>query len=298
MVSVFVDVFKSLFVVAWDLLKLPLLIVACFLGLFALLCLGNYLYLRCVKKLKKPTGVHYRLRKRNFFQKLFIDAPRQFAYDYISRSPEFFRYQGMIIYTGRQGRGKTVALAEHTRRMQREYPKCKVIGNLDYKYQDDVLDHWTKLIDYKNGIQGVVCQIDETQNWFSSNQSKDFPPEMLEVITQNRKNRRIILGTAQSFNRLAKPIREQTTEVRECHTFAGCVTFVIRKEPFLDFDGNVEKLKYRGCYFFVHNAELRNSYDTYKVIDSLRKSGFKEQVPVINNTTKLLMDKKSLKKMR
>ena len=45
------------------------------------------------------------------------------------------------------------------------------------------------------GVQGVICLIDEMQNWFSSNQSKNFPPEMLQVVTQNRKNRRVIMGS-------------------------------------------------------------------------------------------------------
>lgn len=74
------------------------------------------------------------------------------------------------------------------------------------------------LMSYKNGIQGVIVSIDELQNWFSSNDSKNFPPEMLEVITQNRKNRRIILGTSQNFYLLAKAIRSQATEVRRCST--------------------------------------------------------------------------------
>ena len=214
--GMFFEVFKSLFMVFWELAKLPLAVFGSVVALFMILCTGHYLYLVIIKKQKKPTGEYYRLRKRNFFLRLFVDAPKQWAKDYVNKSPEFFKYQGMIIYTGRQGRGKTVALVEHTMRMQREYPKCKVIGNLDYKNQDDVLDHWTKLIDYQNPNgkdRGIICQIDETQNWFSSNQSKDFPPEMLEVITQNRKNRRIILGTAQSFNRLAKPIREHPARV-------------------------------------------------------------------------------------
>ena len=29
-------------------------------------------------------------------------------------------------------------------------------------------------------------------------------------------------------------------------------------------------------YCFVHNKELRESYDTWKVIENLKKSGFKE----------------------
>ena len=45
----------------------------------------------------------------------------------------------------------------------------------------------------KNGINGVIVVMDELQNWFSSNDSKNFPPEMLSVITQNRKNRRMVL---------------------------------------------------------------------------------------------------------
>lgn len=74
------------------------------------------------------------------------------------------------------------------------------------------------LIDYKNDKQGVIVGMDELQNWFSSNDSKNFPPEMLGIITQNRKNRRIILGTSQNFYLLAKAIRSQATEVRRCTT--------------------------------------------------------------------------------
>lgn len=295
------DVFVSLFEVIWALIKLPLFIFAIFLTVFFALFFANVFYLRFFKKIKKPTGVHVRIKNRNLFQKLFIDAPKQYAKDYMMRNPEFFRYQGCIIYCGKQGRGKTVALVEHTLRMQREYPKAKVIGNLNYIHQDDVLDHWSKLIDYKNGIQGVIAQIDETQNWFSSNQSKDFPPEMLEVITQNRKNRRIILGTAQTFNRLSKQIREQATEVRNCHTLFGCITFVVRREPYLDSEGNVEKMKYRGMYFFVHNDDIRNAYDTYKVIESLSKSGFQERPSVVSNSvnnTYVIADKRTARKFK
>lgn len=295
----FFDVIVNLVEVFWTLLKLPIIILLCFVAIMLALSWVHIGYLRFVKKQVKPSGIHVKLKKRNFFLKLFVDAPRQIAKDYMSRNPEFFKYQGMIIFTGRQGRGKTVALARQTLDFQREYPKCKVIGNMDFKGQDEVLDHWTKLIDYKNGIQGVVAQIDETQNWFSSNQSKDFPPQMLEVITQNRKNRRVILGTAQSFNRLAKPIREQTTEIRECHTFAGCITIVIRKEPILNHAGDVEKYKHRGFYWFVHDDEVRNCYDTYRVVESLRESGFAPAVGGDStNNINLVVTKKDLKKLK
>jgi hypothetical protein len=162
---------------------------------------------------------------------------------------------------------------------QKEYPKAKVITNLAYKRENDALRKWQQLVDYKNGIRGVIVCMDEMQNWFSSNQSKDFPPQMLEVVTQNRKNRRVIMGTAQSFNRLAKPLREQATEVRKCCTLFGCVTIVHRVIPELDSNGDVEKWRHRSFYYFVHTDELRDSYDTYKVIESLRESGFQPAAP-------------------
>lgn len=228
---------------------------------------------------RRPAGEHKLVKQPGILKKLFILFPRQFARDFFSRPADWFTYQGVIIYTGRQGSGKTVAMVEQTLRMQHEFPSCKCISNLNYAYQDEELTDWHQLIEYKNGHRGVIVQMDETQNWFSSNQSKNFPPELLEVITQNRKNRRVILGTSQCFNRLSKPLREQTTEVRKCLTLAGCLTIVHRQEPELDSQGEVVKWKHRGFYWFVHTPEIRESYDTYHVIESLAKSGFAERLP-------------------
>ena len=76
--------------------------------------------------------------------------------------------------------------------------------------------------------------------------------------------------------------------MRRCSTLFGCITIVKRLEPYLDSEGNVVEWKKRGMYFFVHNKKLREAYDTYRVIENLRKSGFKDPVPEINNTTYIL----------
>ncbi len=260
----------------FTLLKLPLMIFGGMLLLLGLCCLiyGIRAY-RSGARLKK--GEHIRVPKPPLWKNLLYYLPKQMVTDYFARDPEFFRYQGCIVFTGRQGYGKTIAMAEQALRWRKEYPKAKCITNFALRDESAKLNDWRLLVGYKNGIQGVIACIDEMQNWFSSNQSKNFPPEMLEVITQNRKNRRVIMGTAQSFNRLAKPIREQATEVRKCYTFFGCLTFVHRVYPELDSNGDVDSWKHRGWYYFVHNAELRESYDTWKVIESLKESGFQEQ---------------------
>jgi hypothetical protein len=59
-------------------------------------------------------------------------------------------------------------------------------------------------------------------------------------------------------------------------TFAGCLTVVFKFEPVIKAsDGNVEKNRFRGLFFFVHNQELRESFDTYKKIELMAKEGFK-----------------------
>ena len=270
---------KSLLQMVWEFAKIPLFLFLVFCVVFGFLCLvyGIILYRRGYRF---QHGEHHALKKPSFLRSFFYLLPHQFMLDMYARNPEFFTHQGCIIFTGRQGNGKTIAMAQQALAWREEYPKAKCITNFALQGQSRELNDWRLLLDYKNGIQGVIACIDEMQNWFSSNQSKNFPPEMLEVITQNRKNRRVIMGTAQTFNRLSKPIREQATEVRRCTTLFGCLTVVHRVIPELDSEGNVEKWKHRGFYYFVHDEKLRSSYDTWRVIESLSKSGF-QPAPVV-----------------
>lgn len=73
------------------------------------------------------------------------------------------------------------------------------------------------------------------------------------------------------------------------------MTIVRRFEPILDSQGDVAEWKKRGMYFFVHNKEIRESYDTFKVIERLSKVGFKEEQPsaeVISNNYFVEMKKR------
>lgn len=288
--------------IAWNIVKMiltmlkyPFYALLIFLAIFSFLISINVVIgLAKGKRFKK--GKHNKVNKDGFLKRIFIDFPHQFTDDLFEHDPEFFKYQGLIIFEGRQGSGKTMSMVEFILRMQEEYPLANTTTNFGLISQNKELKDWKMLIDYKNGKQGVIVGMDELQNWFSSNDSKNFPPEMLGIITQNRKNRRIILGTSQNFYLLAKAIRSQATEVRRCSTFFGCLTVVKRVEPILDSEGNVQEWKNRGMYFYVHNKKLRESYDTYKVIENLKRSGFKEQTQEILNNTTIIMTGKNKKK--
>lgn len=267
-------------------LKYPIIFIFVLCAIFILMCLiFTLIGFKQGKRFKK--GSRQKVKKHSFFRKIFIDAPKQIVEDKFNQDPDFFTHQGLIIFEGRQGSGKTTSMVYEAMQLQEEFPLAKCTSNLAYTHQDIALNDWRMLINYKNGIKGVIVMMDELQNWFSSNDSKNFPPEMLQVITQNRKNRRVILGTAQNFYLLSKAIRTQTTEVRRCITLLGCITIVKRVEPILDAQGDVLEWKKKGIYFFVHDKKLRESYDTYKVIERLQKVGFKEEqteTNIINKT--------------
>lgn len=277
-------------------LKYPIFVILGILLIFVLSC-TLFLVKGLLKGRKIPKSGRRKLKEPNLLIKLFYLIPKQIIEDLFNRPENFFTYQGLIIFEGRQGMGKTISMVKFMQDMQYEFPNALCTTNLAYTYENKPLKTWKMLINYKNGFEGVIVAMDELQNWFSSNDSKNFPPEMLSVITQNRKNRRIILGTSQNFYLLSKAIRSQTTEVRRCATYFGCFTIVTRVEPILDSDGNVIEWKKRGRYCFVHDKELRNSYNTWKVIERFKEVGFKEEVSttdVITNTYLLSEKKKGL----
>lgn len=231
-----------------------------------------------IKGYKMPDNLST-YKKPSFLKRIFVDFPKQFWLDQFNRKEGEFNEFGVHLFCGEQGSGKTTAVVDLlANKWQKMYPKLKVYTNMDYKYQNGEISHWKDLVSNSNGIYGVVNVIDEIQNWFNSLQSKDFPPEMMLEITQQRKQRKVILGTAQVFGRVAKPIREQTSFVYLPKTFFGCFTIVRVSKPIYYDETTFEFKKYIKTYFFIHNPFIRNSFDTYKKIEKYKDEGFKEEL--------------------
>jgi ATP-dependent Clp protease ATP-binding subunit ClpX len=130
---------------------------------------------------------------------------------------------------------------------------------------------------------GMIVFLDEIQNWFSSMESKNFPPEALEDITQQRKQRKMFVGTSQVFTRVSKPIREQITLLYKPLTVFGCLTVVRVYKCKLDEAGTVKNEMLRKVYFFVHTDEIRQAYDTYERVERLATKGYKPRAEQFSN---------------
>lgn len=214
-------------------------------------------------------------RSPSVLRRLFVDFPRRYVLDVFQRNPDAFPEYGVHLIAGEQGSGKTITLTYMLREWQRKYPKLQVATNYFYAFQDLEIVDWHDIVSHNNGELGEIDVLDEMQNWFNSLQSKDFPVEMLTEVTQQRKQRKIIIGTSQVFGRVAKPIREQVTFLYEPITVFGCLTIVRVFKPVLGEDASIKRKLFRRAFFFVHSDELRSSFDTYLKIQNLAGSGFK-----------------------
>ena len=257
-----------------------------FLGFFLWFFLEIlYFYIKSPKGLKskviyKPYG---------FWHKILLDFPRQFGIDLARRDINYFNASGLIIFEGKQGSGKTISAVRECSLLKARFPECKVYSNTDLIFQDGGLVDWTPLTQLENGIYGMVYLLDEISIWFNnrawkgSNGKGGFPPEMLQVVTQNRKNRRLIIGTAQSAQMCDKTIRLQANYFVKCGTLLGCITYQLWRVPEWDSDGNLIKMHFKRLTWFVQSDFLRSCYDTYACIKTLDKVGIE-----VKNEVKIL----------
>lgn len=191
------------------------------------------------------------------------------------KNDEIFPFYGIHFYCGRQGSGKTYSMTHELEQIRKKYPKCKIYTNYGYKYQNLPIYNISMLKDdkYYNGSDGVVFAIDEIQNLFQASNVNNVPPDILGVVTQLRKQKVYIICTSQVFTRVSKPLREQAFYITECKTLFHSLT-VCKKynadEYLLDIDRVEKKSLPIKKYSIVHNDELRNLYDTYLLIKSIK----------------------------
>ena len=217
-----------------------------------------------------------------FFFKDFLFHVVQFFFwkvvDYIRqiKNPEELHLYGIWLYCGLYGQGKTMALTEYLTRMRKKYgDKILISTNYGFSGEDFPLLSWQELLTEYD--RPIIFGYDEIQNEFNSRDYKNFPYELVRLLTQNRKGHgKQIVGTAQRFCRVDKVIRELCTHVIECHTFCGRWTF-LKKYLIENYEemiaqnnvGRASKVP-KTRYSFVQSDKLRNSYDSFQMLDSAK----------------------------
>lgn len=213
------------------------------------------------------------------------------------KDPDFFWPTGTQVYCGRQGSGKTVSAIKHLLDLKIRYPKAIIVSNVNLTYYNPVVvKNKTELKEFSgkfrthkdylffqsieqlsfllvsvnNGRYGVIYVVDEIHTYFNALDSKNIPMYVFTEISQQRKQRKLIIGTSQLFMRLAKPFREQCDNIIICNTIAGFFTTQRAYDGMTieqDYDGKLNgDLKKTGWFF--HNNHIRKAFDTYQKVQS------------------------------
>ena len=249
----------------------------------------------------------------------------KFKIDFIKEHPLYFNPDGLLVFCGSQGSGKTLSAVQYCSKVLDKYEKSVFCTNVEIKqypincyykrhtevaegieynvveyftlvsnqlvrrvisfYKDgeqqseikdfDVIGFNGRIVveyngidclkEIENGEQGVLYLIDEIHLEFNSLESKNIPIEVMVEISQQRKQRKHIVGTSQVYIRMAKPLREQIKNVVVCRNFFSCFQWnrLVDGETSHEENGKLvfDTQKY---IFWFHSTVLYKSYDTYK----------------------------------
>lgn len=193
---------------------------------------------------------------------------------------------GLIVFCGTQGSGKTLSAVLYLKKVMDLYPECLVCSNI--ALNSDVFDPervipyegLKSLTDLSNGEDGIVYFLDEIQLEFNSLESKQMNMPIFEFICQQRKARKMVIATTQVFGRLAKPFREQFKMAVSCKMFFNgyfCVqrAYVAENVAYED-DIKTELTPSASACYFVH-PDFYGYYDTYQMVDRIRGDFFADR---------------------
>ena len=196
---------------------------------------------------------------------------------------------GIYGYFGLPGRGKTMAMCNELKTLRRKYGNnIYIMTNFCYKDQDFVFTSWKDLL--KPYDKPLVCAWDEVQNEFNSRDFKNFPIALLTLLTQVRKKNGIqILYTAQRWHFVDKNFRSLSFGCYECSTFLGSLTATRLYDP-VDYDNlcsNSDYDKRRKIHpikteSFLQTKELRDCYDSYKMLETAKSKEYLDREEVNN----------------
>lgn len=211
-----------------------------------------------------------------------LNIPRAIQHDllFYRQNPDYFAPDGIWVFCGKQGSGKTLSAVRCLKNLLADYPKAMVCSNLQINGLDREIIPFTayeQIGSMSNAEKGIIFLIDEIHVLWNSLESKNIPISEMLNFCQMRKDRRLILGTSQVYGRIAKPIREQLKYVILCRNILKYIQYNTVVDPVPDGfttddnDGDLSGEIIKHSLFF-HSPEDYKAYDTLYKIQRFERS--------------------------
>lgn len=239
-----------------------------------------------LKKYYKNSGLYTRYRLLKFIDRLsradikplYISFLRWLLVDLLRgrRSRSFGIYQ----YVGLPGEGKTLSMVAHMERFRDTMAASKspyvIATNFNYKNQTYPIVDWVDLVRIarKCYLEHVPCLIslDEIHLIWDSADWKNFPPEMLSLLSFNRKYSLQFICSSQIYERIPKKIRDIANYTVICKNVLGrdrlFRNYYYEKDDYeAQFEGKKSKSKY--IREFIASDYIYGLYDTLSQVDAM-----------------------------
>lgn len=195
---------------------------------------------------------------------------------------------GIYQFVALPGQGKTMSMVAHIERFIQDMEEQKkpyvIATNFTYSHANYYIEHWLDMVNiakdcYKRKIACLIA-FDEIHVTFDSSDWKDFPPEMLALLSFNRKYGLQFCCTSQIYERIPKKIRDIANYTVICKNICNadrwfrCYYFD-KCDYEVEFDGKRKKCKF--IKEFIADDDFYALYDTLEQVDNMIKSAKEEK---------------------
>lgn len=220
---------------------------------------------------------------------IYLDFLRWVLVDWIRgrRGIQF----GIYSFVALPGQGKTMSMVSHMQRYRSKMNQANkayvIVTNFSYAHADFVINDWLDLVKisndcYKKNLPILVAW-DEIHVTFDSSDWKDFPSELLAILSFVRKYGMEFLCSAQIYERIPKKIRDITNFVVVCKNIWRkdrlFRNYYYEKENYeMDFaDTKGKKQKAKFIREFVASDSFFELYDTRQQVERMVDSAKQEK---------------------
>lgn len=196
------------------------------------------------------------------------------------------KHWGIYCYVANPGEGKTLSMVAHMERVIKDVGRSKVFiaTNFHYIRQDMQITHWSDMIRAAKIAmdhgQYCILSMDEIHITFDKSDWKSFPPEMLSLLSFNRKYDLQFLCSSQRLDRIPSKVVGISNYIVLCRNIWGLDRlfenwYFATAEYDAKFNGKRSSANFVRTY--VAGDDLYALYDTRKQIESMLVDAEAEQ---------------------